>query len=127
MKKNWKRWVTIFFVTLFVFVPLLAFGQDNGGEDPSAGAEFVGLLFSSGLTMGFVQFLRRLGVVGFVPAFARPLIAAAIGFGAVYLSNLIGVTIDLSPIAGLFAAGGGSTLLFGIGKEWGLKSSGKGK
>ena len=126
--KNWTRWATILFVVLFSLVPILAFGQGNGDNgDPSVGAEFLGLLFSSGLTMALVQLLRRLGVVDLVPAFTRPLIAAVIGFGAVYLSNLIGVSIDLSPIAGLFAAGGGSTLLFGIGKELGLNTSGKGK
>ena len=119
---RWKRWATVLFVVLFMSVPLLAFGQDNGGE-PSAGAEFLGILFAGGLTAAIVQLLRRLGIVDLVPGFTRPLIAAGIGFAAVWFSNLIGVPIDLSPIAALFAAGGGGSLLFGIMKE--IKVKGK--
>ncbi len=124
--KQWQRWTTLLFVVLLMFVPILAFGQDEGGGDPempSALAEFLGLLFSGGLTMALVQLLRRLGVVDKVPGFVRPLIAAGIGFGAVWLSQRLGVPIDLSPIAALFAAGGGASLLFGIGKE--VKVNGK--
>lgn len=119
---RWKRWATIFFVVLFMSIPLLAFGQDNGG-DPSAGAEFLGILFAGGLTAAIVQLLRRLGIVDLVPGFTRPLIAAGIGLAAVWFSNLIGVQVDLSPIAALFAAGGGGALLFGMAKE--IKIKGK--
>lgn len=128
--KNAKRWAAVLFVVAFSLVPVLAFGQDpEPPAGPSAGGEFVGLTFSAGLTMALVQLLRRTGAVDLVPGFVRPLIAVAIGFGAVYLSNLLpGITIDLSPIAALFAAGGGASLFFGIGKEAGfLKSSGAGK
>lgn len=117
-------------LVLFVFllVPAVAFAQDTPPPaEPSALAEFIGLLFSSGLTVAVVQLIRRTGVVDLVPGFIRPLIAAGIGIGAVYLSNAIGITVDLSPIAALFGAGGGATLLFGLGKEAGLLKSSKGK
>lgn len=129
MKKA-KRWAAALFFAVAVLAPITAFAQDDPppADDPSAGAEFVGLTFSAGLTVAVVQLIRRTGIVNKVPGFVRPLVAAVIGLGAVYLSNLLGIEIDLSPIAALFAAGGGASLLFGVGKEAGLlKSSGTGK
>lgn len=124
--KNAKRWAAVFFAVAFSLVAVLAFAQDTDPSlaVPSTGGEFVGLTFSAGLTMAIVQLLRRTGAVDKVPGFLRPLIAGAIGFGAIYVSNLLpGVTIDLSPIATLFAAGGGASLFFGMGKE--IKIGGK--
>lgn len=119
----------LFLTFAFVLVAgvLLAQGGGEVPEEPSALAEFIGLLFSGGLTVAIVQLLRRLGIVNKVPGFLRPVIAAAIGFGAVALSNYLGIVVDLSPIAALFAAGGGATWLFDVGKEAGLfKSSSSG-
>lgn len=114
--------------SFLMLVPAVAFAQDTPPPtEPSTLAEFVGLLFSSGLTVALVQLLRRTGAVDAVPGFIRPLIAAGIGIGAVYLSNALGIQIDLSAIAALFGAGGGATLLFAIGKEAGLLKSSKAK
>ena len=122
------RWAAALFVVVLSLIPVLAFGQD-AEPGPSAGGEFVGLTLSAGLTVAFVQLIRRRGLVDKVPGVLRPAIVAVLGLGGVYLSGLIpGVEIDLSPIASLFAAGGGASLLFGIGKAAGfLKSSGAGK
>lgn len=124
--KNRTGWATIIFVVLFSLVPLLAFGQDEGGDpEPNLAKEFVGLLFSGGATVALLQLIRRTGIVATVPGWARPLIATAIGFGAVSLSSYLGMTVDLSSIEALFAGGGGATLLFALGKELGfLKSTG---
>lgn len=117
MNKHWVRWATIVFVVLFSLVPILAFAQDDGGEvGPSLGKEFLALLFSGGLTVGIVQLIRRTGIVDKVPSFTRPLIAAGIGFAAIWLTSYLGLTVDLSPIAMLFAGGGVPAFLFAVGK-----------
>ena len=132
---RWSKWTGFLLVLFLTLAVGVAFGQETPPLEPPAGPsavqEFIGLLFSGGLTVALVQLLRRLGVVGMVPGFVRPLIAAGVGLAAVWLSNQIGIQVDLSPIAALFAAGGGSTLLFGMMKElpgkFALESSGPGK
>lgn len=127
LRENRGRILRALLFSALILAPAVAFAQEPPPTDPSTLAEFVGLLFSSGLTVAIVQLLRRTGAVDAIPGFVRPLIAAGIGIGAVYLSNALGIQIDLSPIAALFGAGGGAAILFGIGKEAGLLKSSKGK
>lgn len=91
---------------------------------PSALWEFIGLLVNGGLSMALVQFFRRIKLLSLIPAFLRPVLAGGIGIGVsaltAYVLTNFGVELDLSAIVAFFAAGGGASMLFGMGKELGV-------
>lgn len=95
--------------------------------EPSAMWEFVGLLFSAGLTTALLQLFRRLKLLSLIPAFFRPVLAGVVGIGtaalSAYMLTKYGVEIDLSAIVAFFGAGGGATALFAIGKEFNFLNS----
>jgi len=110
MKKAWLL------VLLLLVVPVMMVAQEVAPEAtealPDWGAEFIALLLSGGVTVAVVQLLRRLGVVNKIPGALRPIIASFIGMGAVMLSQYLGFEVDFSPLVALFAAGGGSAVMF---------------
>jgi hypothetical protein len=95
--------------------------------EPSISWEFISLLFSGGLVIAFLQLLRRMKVLRYIPALFRPVVAGIIGIGTTALSAYLlanfGIEVDLSAIVAFFGAGGGATALFATGKELGLLNS----
>ncbi len=120
------RKLLLLVIILMVF-PAMAMAQGDELVEASLMAEFVTFLFGGGLTAAIVQLLRRIGILNYIPALVRPMLAGFIGIGAMtaseYLASTFGILIDFSPIVELFGGGGGAMALFSMGKEAGVLTS----